>query len=413
MSERRDSNGFFDVQRACSRYFPLSYAARLALGVAFVAGLTVACSTSDEPSAGVDAAVGGAIQGVAGGGLAGMTTGIAGLAGSSVSGATQGGGSSGGSGGALASGGGLPNGGTADAGGVGGGGGASGMGGAASGSSCSPGMVRISSKDKSFMMGLDSNEAPLQSNGQPWACYLGKHQVTFTYDYCVDAKLVTQGEFAALMGFNPAKHKTADLTLPVDAETWYDAVLYCNKKSLKDGLELAYSYGAVTLTGMSASNIAGVTLDLKKNGYRLPTNAEYEYAERGDATGLYFFSPTQTANITDLGAAYAWYSVNSKGVSQPVGLLKPNPWGLYDIVGNLFEWENDWEGPYETTSEVDPTGPDMGTSCGGYDVGIQKMAKGGSWHTDVATHMRIGYHYKWKPASVHAELGFRCVATVN
>jgi formylglycine-generating enzyme required for sulfatase activity len=410
MSERTESNGFFALPRARSRYLLLSEAARLALGVGCVAGLTVACSSADGPSAGVGASVAGASQGGAGSGMAGMTTSIAGVAGSNVSGATQGGaGIAGGSGGGFATGG---------MGGAGGAGGAAAGAGSAAGAaggpslSCGPGMVRISSKDKSFMMGLDANEAPLQSNGQPWACYLGKHQVTFSYDYCVDAKLVTQGEFSTLMGFNPSKHKTADLTLPVDAETWYDAVLYCNKKSLKDGLEPAYSYGAVTLNGMSASNIEGVTLDLKKSGYRLPTNAEYEYAERADATGLYFFSATKAANITDLGAVYAWYSVNSQGVSQPVGMLKPNPWGLYDIVGNLFEWENDWEGPYLTTPEVDPTGPAMGTSCGGYDVGIQRMAKGGSWHTDVATHMRIGYHYKWKPASVHAELGFRCVATL-
>jgi formylglycine-generating enzyme required for sulfatase activity len=277
---------------------------------------------------------------------------------------------------------------------------------------CPPGMVPIAARDKSFMMGLNASEAPLQSNGMPWACYLGKHQVTFTYDYCMDANLVTQAEFSARMGFNPSRH-TGNGRLPVDSETWYDAVLYCNAKSATDGRAQAYSHGAVTLTGMSASNIAGLTVDIKKNGYRLPTNAEYEYAERADTTGLYFFSATASANVTALGAVYAWYSVNSTGVSQPVGMLKPNPWGLYDIVGNLFEWEYDWEGPYVTTPEVDPLGPATGTGCGGFDIGVQRMAKGGSWHTDVATHMRIGYHYKWRPASVHPELGFRCVATVS
>ncbi len=150
-----------------------------------------------------------------------------------------------------------------------------------------------------------------------------------------------------------------------------------------------------------------------QNGYRLPTNAEYEYAERAGTTGSYFFSPTKTANITELGAVYAWYTANSKMVTQPVRGLKPNPFGLYDIVGNLFEWEHDWEGPYATTDEVDPTGPTSGTGCGGNGIGIQKMAKGGAWHTDVASHMRIGYHYKWAPTSVLAELGFRCVATAT
>ena len=288
---------------------------------------------------------------------------------------------------------------------------ATGGAGGVNGGMCKPGMVPIPAKNQSFMMGLNANEAPLQGNGMPWACYLGKHQVTFSYDYCMDANLVTQADFMKVMGFNPSKHKTTDATLPVDSETWYDAVLYCNKKSALDGLQSAYSLGAVTLSGMSARNIATVAVDLTKNGYRLPTNAEYEYAERAGTTGLYFFSPTTAANITALGAVYAWYSTNSMGVTQPVGKLKPNPWGLYDIVGNLFEWEYDWEGPYVTTPEVDPVGPATGTGCGGFDIGIQRMAKGGSWHTDVSTHMRIGYHFKWAPASVHAELGFRCVAT--
>jgi formylglycine-generating enzyme required for sulfatase activity len=318
---------------------------------------------------------------------------------------------------------------TAGAGGESGAGGVSGTGGAgglaaagASGSSgagggdagaCAEGMVHIASKGKSFTMGLDPNEAPLQGNGLPWACYLGKHQVTFSYDYCVDSKLVTQAQFSALMGFNPSAHKTNDPTLPVDSETWYDALLYCNKKSQKDGLQAAYSYGAATMNGMSTSNLANVALDIKKNGYRMMTNAEYEYAERADTIGLYFFSPTVTTNIAALGAVYAWYAGNSGGVSQPVGTLKPNPWGLYDIVGNLFEWEHDWEGPYGTMPEVDPIGPAMPSDCSGKGISGQRMAKGGSWHTDVGAHMRIGYHFRWGPASNSAELGFRCARTLN
>ncbi len=276
--------------------------------------------------------------------------------------------------------------------------------------SCAAGLVPIPAKNQSFVMGLDLNDKPpLQGNGQPWACYLGKHKVTFTYDFCMDSTLVTQEQFSKVMGFNPSKHQTGDVTLPVDQETWYDAVLYCNAKSVAEGLAPAYTHGDITFNGKSASNIANLTVDLKKSGYRLPTNAEYEYAERANTVGLYFFSPTRTANITELGAPYAWYSTNSKMVTQPVGGLKPNPWGLYDIIGNLFEWEHDWEGPYGTTDEVDPTGPATGSGCG--DNAVAKMAKGGSWHTDVSSHMMIGYHYKWSPTSVHAELGFRCVAT--
>ena len=300
--------------------------------------------------------------------------------------------------------------GTSGNGGAGGAGGASNVAGAAGSHAAGTvpaGMVRIPAKDKSFMMGFDPAEAP----GTVWACYLGKHKVTFTHDFFMDANLVTQAQFSKIMGFDPSKHVTGDTTLPVDSATWYDAVIYSNKKSLADGLEPAYAYGAVSMNGKSASNIASLTVDITKNGYRLPTNAEYEYAERADTTGLYFFSPTATSNITELGAVYAWYAGNTGKVSQAVGKRKPNPWGLYDIVGNLFEWEHDWEGPYNTTDEVDPLGPAKGTGCGTWSIGVQKMAKGGSWNTDVQGHMRISYHYKWAPNSVSSEMGFRTVAT--
>jgi formylglycine-generating enzyme required for sulfatase activity len=373
-------------------------------GASGAAGATGAAGASGATGT---AAAGGA-PGTSSGGPAGQG-GAPDTGGSSIGGsagtATSGAGGESGAGGASGA---VGAGGGAGAGGAGAGGAGGGVAGA-----CAQGMVHIASKDKSFTMGLDPNEAPLQGNGMPWACYLGKHQVTFSYDYCVDSKLVTQAQFSALMGFNPSAHKTNDPTLPVDSETWYDAVLYCNKRSQKDSLQAAYSYGAATMNGMSTSNLASVALDIKKNGYRLMTNAEYEYAERADTIGLYFFSSTVTANITALGAVYAWYAGNSGGVSQPVGTLKPNPWGLYDIVGNLFEWEHDWEGPYGTTPEVDPAGPAMPSDCSGKGISGQRMAKGGSWHTDVGAHMRIGYHFRWGPASNSAELGFRCARTLD
>jgi formylglycine-generating enzyme required for sulfatase activity len=291
-------------------------------------------------------------------------------------------------------------------------------------------MVRISAKNQTFTMGLDKSNAPLQGNGQPWSCYLGVHQVTFTYDFCMDAYLVTQSQFLAVMGFNPSKHQIAGATggtLPVDSATWFDAMIYCNTRSQADGLAPAYSYGAVTHSGTgslygggpptttdpkSASNVAGVVMDLTKPGYRLPTNAEYEYAERANTTGNYFFAP-DGANVSQVAQQYGWGPDNSGGTTHPVGLLKPNPWGLYDIVGNLFEWENDWDAPYPTTPQVDPVGEPAGASCGGATpAGGAKMAKGGSFKADVGNHQRIGYHYYWTPASVNGELGLRCVATV-
>jgi formylglycine-generating enzyme required for sulfatase activity len=171
---------------------------------------------------------------------------------------------------------------------------------------------------------------------------------------------------------------------------------------------------AVTTDPRSASSVADVVMDITKPGYRLPTNAEYEYAERANTTGLYFFTTsTVAATVRQVAQLYGWDSDNSGGVTHAVGLLKPNPWNLYDILGDLFEWLNDWDAPYPTMAQVDPIGADAGMSCrGSTPAGGAKMAKGGSYRADSGNHMRIGYHYFWTPASVNPELGFRCAATV-
>jgi formylglycine-generating enzyme required for sulfatase activity len=278
---------------------------------------------------------------------------------------------------------------------------------------CPSGMVPIPSKNQSFLMGFTAAEA-----GTEWACFIGQHKVTFTYDFCMDANLVTQGDYSKLMGNNPSSHKGPD-TLPVDAVTWFDALLYCNERSKQEGLDPAYSFTSSTRSGNHVTGMVGLSYDIKKNGYRLPTNAEYEYAERANLTDYtYFFSKTATANINTAASpasAYSWNTYNSSNTTHPVGTKKPNPWGLYDIVGNLFEWENDWEGPYLTTDQVDPTGPANGDAyCGTDNVQTQKrMAKGGAYAQDVENHERISYHYKFFPTSVDSQIGFRCVVTVE
>lgn len=280
------------------------------------------------------------------------------------------------------------------------------------GAGCPAGMVRITSKSKTFTVGASASEA-----GTEWACFIGAHKVSFTYDYCMDANLVTQDDYNTLMGNNPSAHK-GDLKFPVDSVTWFDAVVYSNKRSVRDGLQPAYSYDSVTTSGIHATALPGLALDIKKNGYRLPTNAEYEYAERADTTGVYFFAPTVTFagyGSDTVASEYAWHRGNSGGVTHPVGTKKPNPWGLYDLIGNLFEWEHDWEYRYPTTDVVDPVGgPDGIKQCGTtFIANPARMAKGGSFKTDVKTHMRIIYHFKWPPGSITGEMGFRVVRTTE
>jgi formylglycine-generating enzyme len=278
---------------------------------------------------------------------------------------------------------------------------------------CPSGTVPIPSKDQSFLMGFTAAEA-----GTEWACFVGQHKVTFSYDFCMDANLVTQRDYLKLMGNNPATHKGAD-TLPVDAVTWFDALLYCNERSKQEGLEPVYSFVSSTRSGNHVTGMVDLSYNIKKNGYRLPTNAEYEYAERANLAGYtYFFSQTATGDLNTAAGpanAYSWNTYNSGNTTHPVGTKKPNPWGLYDLVGNLFEWESDWEGPYLTTDQVDPIGPANGDAfCGTDNVQTQKrMAKGGAYAQDVKNHERISYHYKFFPTTVNSQMGFRCVVTAK
>jgi len=128
-------------------------------------------------------------------------------------------------------------------------------------------------------------------------------------------------------GKNPSERKVANN--PVDKVSWHDAVEFFRKLSDQEGVE-----------------------------YRLPTAAEWEYACRAGTTTTYSFGD----DVRQL-PQYAWYRVNSSGTTHPVGELKPNAWGLYDMHGNVCEWCQDWYGPYEDLNVVsDPTGAASGST---------------------------------------------------
>jgi sulfatase modifying factor 1 len=269
------------------------------------------------------------------------------------------------------------------------------------------GMKIIEAKNKSFLMGWNADEA-----GTEWACFVGKHKVSFSYDFYMDSTLVTQQDYLNLMKKNPSVHNTGELTLPVEHVSWYDAVLYCNARSNRDNLDSTYAYTKIVKRDGNVVDLVGLSFDIHKNGYRLPTNAEYEYTERAGKLGTYFFTDS-VKEVDKVADALAWSSNNSGGFTHPVATKKPNIYGIYDLIGNVFEWCHDWEGPYPLDNQIDPIGPENGkTECGTFFVGSEKkVAKGGSYKTDVKGHMRISYHFKWPPATLTSEVGFRCVAT--
>lgn len=211
------------------------------------------------------------------------------------------------------------------------------------------------------------------------------HEVTVSPFY-MDKCLVTQAQYQKAMGDNPSRWKAE--TNPVESVRWSDAVKFCNARSKLEGLEPCY-------------NLETWECNFDANGYRLPTEAEWECACRAGAKTAYFFgdSPSQLAD-------YAWFETNSGGHPQPVGQKKPNAWGLYDICGNLWQWCNDFYGVeyYAQSPEKDPRGPKEGDT---------KVVRGGAWKFS-GDNCRCGYRYNENPGYVdvcfgYDIYGFRCV----
>ena len=176
-------------------------------------------------------------------------------------------------------------------------------------------------------------------------CDETEHSVTITRVFCMKATEVTQGEWQSVMGNNPSYFKDCGANCPVEQVNWDDAAGYANALSRREGLPECYA----------GSTFSGLTCA----GYRLPTEAEWEYTASAGNTG-----PTYGDR-----ESVAWYNLNSGGATHPVGQKQPNAWGLYDMLGNVGEWTGDWYDTYPATV-TDPTGP---------TTSYARVVRGGSW----------------------------------
>lgn len=211
------------------------------------------------------------------------------------------------------------------------------------------------------------------------------HEVSVS-PFFMDRNLVTQEQFQKLMGTNPSRWKGDNN--PVEQLRWSDAIKFCNKRSETEGLQPAY-------------DLKTLKCNFDASGYRLPTEAEWEFACRAGSKTAYFFgdSPAKAGD-------YAWHEKNSSGRPHPVGLKQPNSLGLQDIVGNLWEWCNDWYKVdyYQESPKQDPRGPSEGQD---------KVLRGGAWRFP-ADNCRSGYRYHESPGYSdvcfgYDIYGFRCV----
>jgi uncharacterized repeat protein (TIGR02543 family) len=170
--------------------------------------------------------------------------------------------------------------------------------------------------------------------------------------------LVTQAQYKAVMGYNPSIF-TGDDNRPIEAMSWYDAIEFCNKLSEIEGLIPVYTITGKSISG-SLIRSATVTSDWNNNGYRLPFEAEWEYAANGGNGSPGNFTYSGSNDLDTI----AWYSDNSDGTTHPVGTKAANGLGIYDMTGNV--WEHCWDiyGAYPNVSQTDP----QGASSGAYRV---------------------------------------------
>ncbi|MDX2250620.1 MAG: SUMF1/EgtB/PvdO family nonheme iron enzyme [Bacteroidia bacterium] len=208
------------------------------------------------------------------------------------------------------------------------------------------------------------------------------YKVTLSH-YLIGKYPVTQELWLALMPENPSEFKGNNR--PVENVSWFDAVRFCNALSKSQGLEEVYTF----------KGKEEVVANHKAKGFRLPTEAQWEYAARGGAHHTDNYEYAGGNDLHPLG----WYKENSHNQTQPVGLKIPNQLGIYDMTGNVWEWCGDRYDNYPSGEQVDPVGPDTGSI---------RMYRGGSWIAS-SRFCRVAFRHYYSPEIRDTYLGFRLV----
>jgi formylglycine-generating enzyme required for sulfatase activity len=210
----------------------------------------------------------------------------------------------------------------------------------------------------SFIMGSPDSEQGRGPDESP------QHEVVITKPFYMGVTEVTQAQYEAVMVTNPSKFRGP--TNPVDSVIWAEAVEFCRRLSKRT-----------------------------RKTFRLPTEAEWEYACRAGSKTRFSFGDSESA----LGY-YAWFASNGGRMTKPVGQKKPNAWGLYDMHGNVWEWCMDWHGPYSSGSSTDPQGAASGSL---------RVVRGGMWGNGTIGYLRCAC--RGDPANRGDNNGFRCAMT--
>ncbi|MCK6509149.1 bifunctional serine/threonine-protein kinase/formylglycine-generating enzyme family protein [Myxococcota bacterium] len=251
-----------------------------------------------------------------------------------------------------------------------------------------------------FLRGAGEDDQETHDREKP------QHEVTITRGFWMGETPVTQSQYLAVMGKNPSHFTQAGLDAPVECVRWCDAAVFANKLSALEGLSACFVGSGEQMEGVGnkGSDYVGC------KGWRLPTEAEWEYACRAG---------TAVPRYGELDKI-AWYGENSGETTHIVGRKQANAWGLHDMLGNVWEWCYDWFGSYPTLSatelrslralyvDLDSYPMRAATDPTGAATGTNRVLRGGGWD-DYANYVRAAYRYYDAPTNCSNDLGFRVV----
>jgi len=227
----------------------------------------------------------------------------------------------------------------------------------------------------------------------------GTSNVTLSSFY-IDKYETTQASYQAVMGINPS-YFSGNPNRPAEQVSWYNAIEYCNRRSMQEGFTPCYSYSSSGTnpsnwpTGWNSNdaNHTNVSCNWTANGYRLPTEMEWMYAAKGgNQSQGYTYSGSNTIG------SVAWYSSNSGSRTHNVGELISNELGTFDISGNVWEWSWDIWGSFPYDDQTNPTGPNNGSL---------RVGRGGAWD-DPAGNCSVVSRTNFWPTTTSRWIGFRC-----